>query len=297
MGDLRYALHRCSWAFAAALTACAVTCAASAATADATLTVSTEGASLTGRIWFPKSGRPPFPAVVLVHGSGRMTRDDMQYARAHMLSMGLAVLGYDKRGVGESTGEYDDVGVFTSPTRMPLLGRDALAMLRALRRHDGVDASRVGFFGVSQAGWIIPAALGGARSGEVGFAIIQSGPAGSVGDEYAYSQATGDGIRSHDDLTPEQIDARVDAYEGPAGFDNLPILRRVRTPLLWLVGEADESIPVRHTLRNLKALADGGVPIALRTYPGANHSLSAPSGPVPFWDDVRAWLKQQRVLD
>lgn len=262
---------------------------------DGTLRVSTEGALLAGRIWFPSSGQPPFAAAVLVHGSGRMTRNDMQYARVRLLSMGIAVLGYDKRGVGESTGEYDDVGVFTSPARMPLLGRDALAMLRALRRRDGVNASRVGFFGVSQAGWIIPAALGNASPGEVAFAIIQSGPAGSVGDEYAYSQATGDGIRPHDDLTPEQIDARVDAYEGPAGFDNLPILRRVTTPLLWLVGEADESIPVRHTLRNLRVLADRGVPIVLRTYPGANHSLFTPSGPVPFWDDVRAWLKQQRV--
>jgi hypothetical protein len=273
-----------------------VTCAGRQPPQAGPVAIDNEGARLAGTIYLPPHARPPFAAAVLVHGSGRTTRDDMRFVRERVLGMGVAVLAYDKRGVGESTGEYDNVGVRSSPERMPLLGRDALAALRVLERRRGFDPNRLGFVGVSQAGWIIPSAMAAARSGEVRFAVIQSGPAGSVGQEYAYSEATGDGIRPHDTLTVAQIDARVDAYSGPPGFDNMPSLRLDRTPILWLLGEADESIPVRHTRRNLEALARDGVPISLRTYPDANHALMTPSGPTGYWGDVREWLKAQGIV-
>ena len=255
-----------------------------------------EGASLAGTISLPPGVQAPVPAVVLVHGSGRTTRADQRFMRDRLLAMGVAVLAYDKRGVGESTGEYDNVGVRTSPERVPLLGRDAVAELRVLEKRPGFDSRRHGFIGVSQAGWIIPSAMAAARPGEVRFAVIQSGPAGSVGQEYAYSEATGDGFRPHEQLTVAQIDGRVDAYSGPTGFDNVPSLRLLRTPILWLLGDADESIPIRHTKRNLEALAHGGVPITLRTYPDANHGLMTPNGPTRYWDDVREWLIDQGII-
>ena len=258
--------------------------------------IENEGARLAGTIYLPQDARPPFAAAVLVHGSGRTTREDMRGMSDRLLAMGIAVLAYDKRGVGESTGEYDNVGVRTSPERMPLLGRDALAALRTLEGRPGFDATRLGFVGVSQAGWIIPSAIAGARSGEVRFAVIQSGPAGTVGQDYASSEATGDGIRPHEALTASEIDARVDAYSGPPGFDNLPSLRVDRTPILWLLGEADESIPIRHTARNLHQLARDGVPITIRTYPGADHALFVASRRAEFWSDVRTWLQEQGVL-
>ena len=70
----------------------------------------------------------------------------------------------------------------------------------------------------------------------------------------------------------------------------------MRTPTLWLVGEEDESIPVRHTLRNLRAAISAGAPITLRTYPGANHALGTPAGPAPYWTDVIDWLRAERIL-
>ena len=93
-----------------------------------------------------------------------------------------------------------------------------------------------------------------------------------------------------------QIDARVDAYSGPPGFDNLPSLRLDRAPILWLLGDADESIPVRHTRRNLEAMAREGVPITIRSYPGANHALMTPDGPAPARDDIREWLQSQGII-
>ena len=258
--------------------------------------VNNEGASLAATVTLP-GGRGPFPGVVFVHGSGRIGREVFGRDREYLVSQGFAVLTYDKRGVGESTGDYDNVGVRTSPERMPLLARDALACLRALKgQFSRVDGSRLGFFGASQAGWIIPSAIGAASSGEVRFAVILSGPATSVGLEYAYSEATGDGLRPAEPLTPEQIDARVDAYTGPPGFDHLPLLRALRTPTLWLIGEQDESIPVRHTIRNLRSAIDDGATITLKTYPGANHGLFSPSGPVPYRTDIVNWLRSERIL-
>ena len=274
-----------------------VACRGQAPPVGGPIAIDNEGAKLAGTIYLPDHVQPPLAAAVLVHGSGRTTREDMRLMRERLLALGIAVLAYDKRGVGESTGEYDNVGVRTSPERMPLLGRDALAALRALEARPGFDRGRLGFVGISQAGWIIPSAMADARSGEVRFAVILSGPAGSVGQEDAYSQATGDGIRPHENLTTTQVDARVDAYDGPPGFDNLPSLRTIHTPMLWLLGEADESIPVRHTLRNLQALVRAGAPIAIRTFPGADHALFTPSGPAPFWADVREWLRAQGVID
>lgn len=263
---------------------------------NAPLRVTNEGAALAATISYPSTGSPPFPGVVIVHGSGRMTRDQLRGLRDPLVAAGLAVVTYDKRGVGESTGEYDDVGVRTSPQRMPLLGRDALACLRAMKSARGVDPARAGFLGMSQAGWIIPAAIGAARANETAFAVILSGPATSVGLEDAYSQATGDGIRAHEALTDAEIDARVDGYGGPPGFDHAEILRSLRTPTLWLLGSRDESIPIRHTERNLRALVAAGVPITLKVYEGGNHGLSGPAGRIPFWQDVTNWLRANRIL-
>src|SRR5689334_21257296 len=86
--------------------------------------VASDGARIAYTIDFP-TGKGPFPAVVLVHGSGRVTRGDLAALSARFTSHGWAALRYDKRGVGESGGTYSGVGVFNSDTLIPLLGRDA----------------------------------------------------------------------------------------------------------------------------------------------------------------------------
>src|SRR5260221_13875092 len=56
------------------------------------------------------AGRGPFPAVVMGHGSGRITRDQLTWGAQHLTSLGFAVLRFDKRGVGESSGTFVAVG-------------------------------------------------------------------------------------------------------------------------------------------------------------------------------------------
>src|SRR5262245_25864723 len=59
-------------------------------------------------------GPGPFPAVVIGHGSGEIRKEASQVLASNLLAQGFAVLRYDKRGVGESTGTYSTVGVVNS---------------------------------------------------------------------------------------------------------------------------------------------------------------------------------------
>lgn len=71
---------------------------------------------------------------------------------------GFAVLTYDKRGVGESGGVYE-AHYNTSPENLSLLAGDASAALEWLLDRRERRGRKSGFWGISQAGWIIPLAL------------------------------------------------------------------------------------------------------------------------------------------
>ena len=79
------------------------------------------------------SGRPPFPAVVIGHGSGETRKEACRWLANRMLQRGYATLCYDKRGVGESTGTYVNIGITGSEERFALLASDMEAGVRFLR--------------------------------------------------------------------------------------------------------------------------------------------------------------------
>ena len=227
-------------------------------------------------------GAGPFPAVVAGHGSGRVTRQQLEGFAARWTAMGFAVLRFDKRGVGESTGVYSEVGALASPTMIPLLASDIAAAARFLRGRPEIDSRRVGLAGASQAGWILPHA---ARDlGGVPFMVLLSGPVCTVGLENFYSTLADGTSRPLD-----EVYALLPNYSGPAGYDPLPALQAIETPTLWLLGEEDRSIPVRTTVANLTALSTSGKPFEWRTYPGLGHGLSS-----AVWSDIDTWVRRFR---
>ena len=260
--------------------------------------VAPDGVRLAGTLSRPRWRSEPVPAVVIVHGSGPLTREHMRMDARRFAWEGVAVLAYDKRGVGESQGVYHQGWGDEAEATLRRLAGDAAAALQALRREPGIDATRVGFFGASQAGWIIPLASA-QLDPPPRFNLLLSAPAISTGVEELYSQFTGDGHRTPGLTDAAEIRARVEAFDGPAGYDPAEVLRATRVPTLWLLGEADESVPTYASVRVLDAIrASGNAAHTLIVYPGANHGLHDPvSGQsAPLWTDIFAWLARNGVL-
>ena len=224
------------------------------------------------------SGRGPFPAVVMGHGSGQVTRHDLTWASRRWTALGFAVLRFDKRGVGESSGAYSGVGVSNGDRMFALLASDVAAGVRFLRTRPEIDPRRIGLTGNSQAGWILP--LAARDLGDAAFMVILAGPVCSVGLENYYSA-----LAEWSERPLDEVYARLPEFKGPRGFDPMPVLKSVRVPALWLLGEDDRSIPVRDTVVNLEALAAAGHPFEWRTYPGLGHSLSP-----RIWEDIGPWV-------
>ncbi len=179
---------------------------------------------------------PPVGNVDVTVGHGPLSGDrDSQRERpwtrspyanvAGWLALRVAVLTYDKRGVGQSEGSccpYTDSGYF------PLLAQDVLAGVRRIAQHPDVRADLIGLFGFSQGGWVVPIAAAEAPT-EVAFTIVGSGPAVSLGEELLYSQLSGEDRCQASGLPPEDIE-RALTNAGPSGFDPRSYLERMTRP-------------------------------------------------------------------
>lgn len=130
--------------------------------------------TLSGTLTLPE-GDGPFPAVVLVSGSGPQDRDETIFGHKpflviadHLARKGIACLRYDDRGTGKSTGKH------SLATTEDFAG-DAHAALSFLRAQERVDPARVGICGHSEGGIIGPL-VAEKSPGEVAFLILLAGP-------------------------------------------------------------------------------------------------------------------------
>jgi uncharacterized protein len=225
------------------------------------------GVTLSGTLTIP-AGAGSHPAVAWVHGSGRTTRAYLPDLQALLLRSGVAVLAYDKRGIGQSGGDYPG----ESPTDFAIdaLARDAAAAVRFLAGRPEIDPARVGLAGHSQAGWIIP--LAASRDTAVRFAVVFSGPAVTADENDVYQHLTGQGEQPPT-LPEEEVDAAVLAG-GPGGVDPIPWIRGLRIPVLWVYGALDQHIPPRLSARRLEPIAsEPGRDFTIETFANANHAL------------------------
>ena len=115
------------------------------------------------------TGPGPHPVVLFVHGDGPNSRTSgVTYPpiMERMLRAGFATFAWDKPGTGESTGEIDRSRLTEQRARIVL---DAMEALKA--RAD-IDARRMGMWGISQAGYVMPRVL--EQTDEVAFMIAVS---------------------------------------------------------------------------------------------------------------------------
>jgi pimeloyl-ACP methyl ester carboxylesterase len=237
------------------------------------LSVRSDDVLLAGTLWTPQ-GKPT--AVVLMHpGSGPSDRHNDVFfppIREHLLREGIAVCSFDKRGVGGSTGRWQEAAIEQQAD-------DALAAVEALLAEGG--GAPVGLFGHSQGGWVVVEAA--SRSREVAFVVPSSGPGVTPGDQERYAMRTrlerdgadeaeiAEGLRSFDVLLAMLREGaalaharhRFDAAGFPlppdfelaeeadwehmralVDYDPRPALERLTVPVLALFGEDDSIVPV-----------------------------------------------------
>ena len=269
---------------------------------------------LAGTLISPAS-RGRHAAIILVHGSGAQNREAMLPWARFLVRRGIAVLGYDKRGVGGSTGDwntasYDD------------LAGDAVAAFEYLKTRGDIDRTRIGLLGISQAGWIMP--LAAVRATDLAFLISISGagvPPAETTIDQARNEMTMTGMRPQnvEDIvgvmtlqyefarTGQGWDQYIAARDRlaarmgppPASFpgtpddpywqgisrtyfyDPAPTLRRLQVPTLALFGELDNNIMAEKNKAAWEAAlnAGGNRDYPLVILPRANHDqLEARNG-------------------
>ena len=256
------------------------------------------GTTLVGTLHRP-DGPGPHPAIVTGHGSGHVTRSDLYGSEiaSHFAPRGVAVFQFDKRGVGESGGEYPD----SYSSSMVIYAVDVLAAVETLRARPDIDADQVGLFGMSQAGWVLPIAAAMSR-GSVAFMIVVSGPTVSIAEENYYSDLTGQTAGRPTGMPRDEIRRRMAAAE-PGGLAADAFIAELTMPALWIYGALDQSIPVEESIADIERARDEwNRDFTIRVFENANHGLRqartggtwerpAPSKPVSgYLESIETWL-------
>ncbi len=273
--------------------------------------------SLAGTLTLPP-GPGPFPAAILLSGSGPHDRDESLVGHRpflvladHLTRKGIAVLRFDKRGIGKSTGDY------ANATTEDFAG-DAEAALACLKTRKEVDAKKTGLIGHSEGGMIAP--LVAAHSGDVAWIVLLAGPGlkgedtlllqselilktagvndGQIARTREFNKQTYALVRQEKDpatlqaklsdlvqssgmsasLPPAALQSQLRLMVSPwfrffLDYDPLPALQKTMCPVLALNGEKDLQVSPKENLAKIqKALQVGGNKDFQTTeLPGLNH--------------------------
>jgi uncharacterized protein len=249
-----------------------------------------EGVTLAGTLTLPRDAGLPAPAVVLVSGGGAQDRDC--YAAvgggwrpfrelAHALtSRGIAVLRFDDRGVGASTGD------FGSATEREGL-EDVKAVLAFLRGRGDVAGDRIALLGHSEGARV--AMWAAAEDGTLAGLVLMAGAADPRGAALAQARWQ---VEHTPGIPPSARDSILDRVErqmdslAVAGsrevyrWDAPALAQRIRAPVAVFQGGSDKQVPPEQA-DSLGALfrAAGNADVTVRVFPDVNHLfVPDPSG-------------------
>jgi pimeloyl-ACP methyl ester carboxylesterase len=283
---------------------------------DVTYPNPSAGITLAATLTLPP-GKGPFPAVLLIPGSGPHDRDETLFGHKPFLILadylsrhGIAVLRYDDRGVGHSTGSL------ASATTQDLAS-DAEAGFSYLLARPEIDPHRTGLLGHSEGGIIAP--LIAARNKSVAFVILLAGPgvsgaqllpeqvrllslASGMAPDTASKLSTDEAhlialavvaqksttdpatldqrLRSNfaTMLPADKLDAAVQAFSTPwlrffLSYDPATALAHVTCPVLALDGSKDVQVSAAQNLPAIRSAlaAAGNTHVETEELPGLNH--------------------------
>jgi uncharacterized protein len=252
-----------------------------------------EGVTLAGSILQPKS---PFAAVVIVHGSDPVKRE-MEFAK-RLAKEGIAVLTYDKRGVGESGGVYVGPSVGTNnvdSTNLNLLSSDANEAVKTFRTYLKDKKIPIGLVGFSQAGWIIP--ITASKNPQIEFMVLFSCPTITTLEQLRFQFYTNGNNNFWENHT--EADAREHTKNDPdkyqfAATDPKKYLNTLSIPGLWLFGEKDIQIPVKLCIEDLNTFKVAGKPYEYTLFSLLAHNTSSNIDTTPFDISIQ-WIRQKTL--
>lgn len=265
---------------------------------------------LAGTLYMP-DGVAAVPGVVFGHGSGDVARPNRRFTfeAEGLAARGIASLVFDKRGCGESGGDW-------KTSNFHDLAGDLRAAYEFMHAQQGVDPDKVGLRGASQAGWVMPIAA--SQAPQPAFVIMISGAMITIGGQIAYESETA--INASDlaadekqlalALTRQGLEfartgqggdayfARVREVSGTRwyrasptpgeeelwffewlrpvfDFDATPYFQALNAPVLAYFGERDTLVPTHIARQRLEALyqSERARLLTVIEYPGAGHDL------------------------
>jgi alpha-beta hydrolase superfamily lysophospholipase len=125
------------------------------------------------------AGKGPFPAIVFAHGSGQEFREASLGLAMLFANNGIASFIFDKRGVGRSEGEHWAAS-FSD------YADDLLAAIKKIKTFTEIKKDKIGLYGHSQGGWVVPLAISKAPA-EISFAILSAANCVSPLDQHMYN--------------------------------------------------------------------------------------------------------------
>jgi len=232
-----------------------------------------------GGMLFVPAGTGPFPAAVVIHGSGTSSRNNRWYlSLTHFLQdSGIVVLLPDKRGSEQSGGDWRQASFED-------LATDTVAAIRFLQAQSDLEISGIGVIGMSQGGWIAPIAA--KQSPGLSFLVSVVGSAVSTHQQFLYEEDHN--LRQLGVLPgvswvlarPATFVARhwaqSDFWNAVGDFDPLPYWKDLGVPALALFGAVDTNVPSARSAGLLRGLNKPG--ITVRVYEGSGHPLEDPPG-------------------
>jgi pimeloyl-ACP methyl ester carboxylesterase len=295
---------------------------------------------LAGTLSVPNGGGP-VPAVVLISGTGQNTRDEDVWGHKVFLILadalnrkGFAVLRYDKRGVGGSSGDYN------SATTADFVS-DAEAAVAWLKTQPQIDAKQIGVLGHSEGGIIAPAVAAADKT--VAFVVMIAGPcirgdrlfvlqsamtAKSYGapDDYiarrkVFDQQLYNAIVSAPSESAALERAKAFAAQGVAeklvdqneaetlpqddsraweryflAYDPAPTLVRLTVPVLALNGSLDVQVPAKENLAAAREALKNNSKAKIIELPGLNHLLQdAKTGAPSEYNDIEETMSPTAI--
>ena len=273
---------------------------------------STPGVVLSATFSVPE-GDGPFPAAILITGSGPQDRDESAFGHKpfavladHLARHGIAVLRYDDRGVGRSTGTH--AGATTAD-----FATDANAAFVWLVARPEIVPDAIGFIGHSEGGLVAP--LAAMDNPEVAWLALLAAPGVPIADLLAAQRkalAEAQGRSTEEMQVSETVQAElmriaastlddaaaraaVDAVLGDAGtlspaaheamrrqvldpwfrgfirHDPVPALARFRGPILAMNGSLDRQVLATQNLAGIRTATAANTQVALVELPGLNH--------------------------